>query len=36
MKQLMKNYTTEIPVERPIAESQQLLADNGARAIALE
>jgi hypothetical protein len=36
MKQLMKNYTTEIPVERTMAEIQTLLADNGARGIALE
>ncbi len=36
MKQLIKNYTTEIPVERTIAEIQKLLADNGARGIALE
>jgi tRNA nucleotidyltransferase/poly(A) polymerase len=36
MKQLMKNYTTEIPVERTMAEIQKLLADNGARGIALE
>jgi hypothetical protein len=36
MKQLMKNYTTEVPVERTIAEIQKLLADNGARGIALE
>ena len=36
MKQLMKNYTTEIPVERTIAEIQAILAQNGARGIALE
>jgi hypothetical protein len=36
MKQLIKNYTTEIPVERTIAEIQTILAQNGARGIALE
>jgi hypothetical protein len=36
MKQLIKNYTTEIPVERTIAEIQKLLAENGARGIALD
>jgi hypothetical protein len=36
MKQLIKNYTTEIPVERTMAEIQKLLADNGARGIGLE
>ena len=36
MKQLIKNYTTEIPVERTIAEIQAILAQNGARGIALE
>jgi hypothetical protein len=36
MKKLIKNYTTDIPVERTIAEIQKLLAQNGARGIALE
>ena len=36
MKTLIKNYTTDIPVERTIAEIQTLLAQNGARGIALE
>lgn len=36
MKQLIKNYTTEIPVEKTIAEIQAILAQNGARGIALE
>ena len=36
MKKLIKNYTTDIPVERTIAEIQQLLAHNGARGIAIE
>jgi hypothetical protein len=29
MKKLIKNYTTDIPVERTIAEIQKLLAENG-------
>jgi hypothetical protein len=36
MKKLIKNYTTDIPVEQTIAEIQQLLVHNGARGIALE
>ena len=36
MKELIKNYTTNIPVEKTIAEIQKLLAHNGARGIALE
>ena len=36
MKKLIKNYTTDIPVEQTIAEMQQLLVQNGARGIALE
>jgi tRNA nucleotidyltransferase/poly(A) polymerase len=36
MKKLIKNYTTEVPVERTIAEIQTILAQNGARGIALE
>jgi hypothetical protein len=36
MKKLIKNYTTDIPVETTIAEIQKLLAENGARGIALE
>jgi hypothetical protein len=36
MKRLIKNYTTDIPVDRTIAEIQKLLAENGARGISLE
>jgi hypothetical protein len=36
MKKLIKNYTTDFPVERTIAEIQSILAQNGARGIALE
>jgi hypothetical protein len=36
MKKLIKNYTTDVPVERTIAEIQKLLVENGARGIALE
>ena len=36
MKKLIKNYTSDIPVEKTIAEIQQILAQNGARGIALE
>src|SRR5712692_2325585 len=36
MKKLIKNYTTDIPVDRTIAEIQKILAQNGARGIALE
>ena len=36
MKKMIKNYTTAIPVEKTIAEIQQLLAQNGARGIAIE
>ena len=36
MKKLIKNYTTDIPVEQTIAEIQQILVHNGARGIALE
>jgi hypothetical protein len=36
MKKLIKNYTTDIPVETTIAEIQKILAQNGARGIALE
>ena len=36
MNKLIKNYTTDIPVEKTIAEIQQLLVHNGARGIALE
>ncbi len=36
MKKLIKNSTTDIPVERTIAEIQHLLVQNGARGIALE
>src|SRR5207248_3074218 len=36
MKKLIKNYTTDIPVERTTTEIQQILVQNGARGIALE
>jgi hypothetical protein len=36
MKKLIKNYTTDIPVETTITEIQKILAQNGARGIALE
>jgi hypothetical protein len=36
MRKLIKNYTTDIPAERTIAEIQKILAQNGARGIALE
>lgn len=36
MKKLLKNYTTEVPVEKTIMEIQKLLVANGARGIALE
>jgi tRNA nucleotidyltransferase/poly(A) polymerase len=36
MRKLIKNYTTDIPVERTIAEMQKILIQNGARGIALE
>jgi hypothetical protein len=36
MKGLIKNYTTDVPAEKTIAEIQELLAENGARGIALE
>jgi tRNA nucleotidyltransferase/poly(A) polymerase len=36
MRKLIKNYTTDIPVERTITEIQKILAQNGARGIALE
>jgi hypothetical protein len=36
MKKLIKNYTTDIPAERTIAEIQNILAQNGARGFALE
>jgi hypothetical protein len=36
MKKLIKNYTTDIPVEKTIREIQQMLAQNGARGIMLE
>jgi hypothetical protein len=36
MRKLIKNYTTDIPVERTITEIQKILARNGARGIALE
>jgi hypothetical protein len=36
MKRFIKNYATEIPVERTLAEIQKILSDNGASAIAIE
>ena len=36
MRKLIKNYTTDIPVEKTITEIQKILAQNGARGIALE
>jgi DNA invertase Pin-like site-specific DNA recombinase len=36
MKKLIKNYTTDVPVEKTIAEIQKILAQNGARGIMLE
>jgi hypothetical protein len=36
MRKLIKHYTTDIPVERTIAEIQTILVHNGARGIALE
>lgn len=36
MKKLIKNYTTDIPIEKTINEIQKILAQNGARGIALE
>ena len=36
MKRLIKNYSTEIPVDRTVAEIQKILSENGASAIAIE
>ena len=36
MNKLIKNYSTEVPIERTIAEIQKLLASNGATGIAQE
>jgi hypothetical protein len=36
MKKLIKNYTTDIPAEKTIAEIHTLLAQNGARGIATD
>jgi hypothetical protein len=36
MKKLIKNYTTNVPVEKKINELQKILAQNGARGIAME
>jgi hypothetical protein len=36
MTKLIKNYTTDIPVEKTISEIQKILAQNGARGIMLE
>ncbi len=36
MKRLIKNYTTDIPVERTVVEIQKILSENGANAIAIE
>jgi hypothetical protein len=36
MKKLIKNYTTEVPLEQTIMEIQQLLSQNGATGIAFD
>ena len=36
MKKLIKNYTTQVPVEKTLMEIQEILRKNGARAIAVE
>ena len=36
MKKLIKNYTTDIPVEKTITEIQKILSQNGATGIATE
>ena len=36
MKKLIKNYTTEVPVEKTVVEIQELLRRGGPRAVALE
>jgi hypothetical protein len=36
MKKLIKNYTTDVPVEKTITEIHRLLAENGATGIATE
>jgi hypothetical protein len=36
VKKLIKNYTTDIPADRTTSEIQTILAQNGARGIALE
>ena len=36
MKKLIKNYTTDIPVERTVTEIRNILVQNGARGIAFE
>ncbi len=36
MKKLIKNYTTDIPAQKTISEIQEMLAQNGARGIAIE
>ncbi len=36
MKRLIKNYTTDVPVEKTVAEIQKLLSENGASAVAIE
>lgn len=36
MRKLIKNYTTEIPTHRTVAEIQTMLAENGATGIAFE
>ena len=35
MKKRIKNYTTDVPVEKTIQEIQHMLAQNGARGIAI-
>lgn len=36
MKKLIKNYTTDIPTHKTIAEIQQLLGENGATGVAFD
>lgn len=36
MKKLIKNYTTEIPIEKTIGEIQKLLSQNGATGVAFD
>ena len=36
MKKLIKNYTTDVPIKKTIAEIQKVLSENGATGIATE